>query len=362
MTGILKIIKDKLDNLLCPILRYTRRKIAPNPWTTYEELEILHNELTSRKDINSKIFENFERYLSYAKKELCSIHVNYVYFWKLLHKAKIESLLLIDRDKFINEAINIISQFDNVVDDENLRKIWLGSNWSIDILNQILNGEPVESNGILPKSLQVYMFKPSLSEEEERKIRLNFKNALRILYDYFIDGNIYKLSLAYSYMNYSSIIFLAIFIIFMPFYMEEVLRTLAPVLLPGFMGALISNIITYRDKLPQEIFLLALRGIIGKPLFFNLIGKGVIGSFSAYLIYKASQAGILFSLKSINTEYKDAYIIVLSFVAGFSGITLVNKFIEGVLSRLTSKLEKTTVSKVKSKIKNYPPPTRGIQR
>ncbi len=361
--------KEKLHNFFCSIFRNIRKKVSPNPWITYEELESLYNTIKDKENIDRNLLKTFEKYLFLAKRELCSLYVNYIYFWKSLHKAKVESLLLLDRESFKNEAINIINQFDNVVDDEHLRKVWLGTNWDITHLNKILNNEPVDVDGILPKSLQFLVSNSSLSKEDEYRIRSNFKNALKLLYDYFIDGNVYKLSLTYLYVNYSTIGFFIIFLIFIPFYKEEILEKFAPVLVPGFLGALMGNAITYRDSLPREIFLLAVRGIIFRPFIFHIIGKGIIGSFSAYLIYKASEAGLIFSLNSINPEFRGATIVVLSFVAGFSGITLVNRFVDGVLSKITSKLEKSrTTSRndlrkksAKSAVK-LPPPTQGIRR
>ncbi len=356
-------IKEKLHNFFCPIFRYIRKKVSPNPWVTYEELESLYNNLKSKENVDKNLLQTFEKYLHLAKNEICSLYVNYLYFWKLLHRAKVESLLLMDKDDFLSEAINIINQFDNIVDDDNLKKIWLGTDWDITHLNKILNNEPVNVDGILTKSLQVSVSNPSLSKEEEYRIRSNFKNALKLLYDYFIDGNVYKLSLTYLYINYSTIGFLIIFLIFIPFYKEEILEKFASVLVPGFLGALMGNAITYRDSLPKEIFLLAIRGIIFRPFIFHIIGKGIIGSFSAYLIYKASEAGLIFSLKSISPEFRSATIIVLSFVAGFSGITLVNRFVDGVLNKITSKLEKSkSVRKNVVKTNKTPPPTQSIRR
>ena len=370
MNNFLVSLKEKINNFLCPIVRNIRRKISPNPWISYEELETLYNRLKDRKNINQEAFKNFEKYLKLAKNELCSVFINYIYFWKVLHRAKVESLLLVDRDTFINEAINIINQFDNVVDDENLKKVWLGTHWDISYLNKILNNEPINVDGILPKSLQIFISNPNLSKEEELKIRTNFKNALKLLYDYFVDGNVYKLSLTYLYINYSTVGFLIIFLAFIPLYKNEILDKLAPVLVPGFLGALMGNVITYRDNLPREIFLLAIRGIIFRPFIFHILGKGVIGSFAAYLVYKASEAGIIFSLNSINPEFRTPTIVVLSFTAGFSGITMVNRFVDGVLNRITSKLEKSKVDRIKPHIKNLPrtgrpnlpPPTQGINR
>lgn len=362
MKKLITFLKEKLSNF-CPIFRHFRKKIAPNPWVTYEELENLYFQIKEKKNINKEILNNLGKYLSLAKNELCSVIVNYVYFWKLLHRAKVESLLLIDRDDFKLEAVNIINQFDNIVDDDHLKQVWLGTNWKVDYLNKILNGDTtVKVDGILPRSLQIFVSNPNLSEKDELKIRNNFKNALKLLYDYFIDGNVYKLSLTYLYINYSTLGFLAIFILFLPMYKEEVFDKFAPVLVPGFLGALMGNVITYRDHLPNEIFLLAIRGVIFKPFIYHVIGKGIIGSFAAYLIYKSSEAGILFSLQSINPAFKDPTIVVLAFVAGFSGIALVNKFVDGVLRKITDKLEKSkSVRDIykKSNPKVLPPTKRG---
>ena len=187
---------------------------------------------------------------------------------------------------------------------------------------------------------------------------------MKFIYDYYVDGNVYKLSLTYLYINYSTIGFLIIFLLFLPMYQSEVLDKFAPVLVPGFLGALMGNVITYRDNLPKEIFLLAIRGIIFRPFVYHVLGKGIIGSFAAYLIYKSSEAGILFSLNSINPQFKSPTIVVLAFAAGFSGIALVNKFVDGVLKNITSKLEKSRTEKSsypKDKHPKLPPPTRGVR-
>jgi len=339
--------KEKLHNFLCPIFRNIRKKVSPNPWVTYEELESLYNTLKNKENIDKNLLQVLEKYLKLAKDEFCSLFFNYIYFWKVLHRAKVESLMLIDKEDFKIEAINIINQFDNIVDDDHLKKVWLGTDWDITHLNKILNNEPIDVDGILTRSLKIFVSNPTISNEDEYKIRTNFKNALKLLYDYFVDGNIYKLSLTYLYINYSLILFLIIFVVFFRFYIEEILSKFSKVLLPGFLGALIGNIITYRENLPKGIFLLAIRGIIFRPFVFHVIGKGVIGAFAAYLIYKASEAGILFSLKDLSPDLKNSLVVVLSFVAGFSGIALVDKFVSSVLEKITSKLEKSRGEKRK---------------
>lgn len=361
-----------LSRLECKFIQFFRRRLAPNPWLVLEELKKSYDLLKDKYQGNPH-FDKFEYYLRTAEETLCRLKVNYVYFWKLTHRAKEELIFLTDKDKFDLLAINIIMQFDTIVDDENLKTLYLGKDWNIEYINQIENKtmeKYIKAPGLLVSGLIKFVYeKDNLTPEEEEKIREYFRKALNIIYDYYVDRSLYKLAISYYYVNISTLI--SLFAIGTFILVHKGLfkgdTSLYGIILSGIIGALAGNISIYKDRLPREIFLMAIRGYVLRPFFYHVIGKAIVGVIAAALMYLAAKSGFIISLDTFSLSTQKYIIYLLSFSAGFSGTALLSKFVDNVISKITYQLEKTTTAKVREKFstkKNkpeIPPLTKGIR-
>jgi len=350
---------EKLNEKLCPIYRYFKKKLAPNPWIVLSDFEKIYQELKEKGLENDPAFKNFEKYFLEAKKELCSFRVNYIYFWRLTHRAKAELVMLKDKEDLIQTIIDLIYQVDNIVDDEDLKKIWLGKDWRIDILPSLTSGNINPSLrgklGILPSMLLKLQFSKNLSPEELLQIKKYVKKVILMIYDYFIDKSIYKLVLSYLYLNVSTLVLLVISIIFSWMYKSTLGENIIYILIAGALGALAGNIVSYRTDFPKEVFLMAIRGYIFRPFTYHIFGKAVIGSFAAALSYIAIKGGFIVSLDMFNHDVHKYIVSIVSFSAGFSGIALLNKVVDRVLGKLTLQLEKVGVKKIKQEFERFKP-------
>jgi hypothetical protein len=354
-------IFEKIHQKLCPIYRYFKKKLVPNPWIVISDFEKIYEELKERGLDKNPYFKNFEKYFLEAKKEICTLRVNYVYFWRLTHRAKAELVMLKERDDLIQTIIDLIYQIDNIVDDDELKRIWLGRVWSVDIIPKITDGgniSPTLRNqlGILPLMLLKLVNERNLPENELLKIKKYVKKVILMIYDYFIDKSIYNLVLSYSYLNFSTLVLLIISVIFSWIYVNVLGQNIMYILVAGALGAMAGNIVSYRTQLPKEVFLMAIRGYIFSPFIYHIFGKGVVGAFAAALAYIAIKGGFIISLDMFQKAIQNYVITIVSFSAGFSGITLLNKVVDRVLGKLTLQLEKVGTKKIKEELQKIKPP------
>jgi len=354
-------IFEKIHQKFCPLYRYFKKKLVPNPWIVISDFEKIYEELKGKGLDNNPYFKNFERYFLEAKKEICTLRVNYVYFWRLTHRAKAELVMLKDRDDLIQTIIDLIYQIDNIVDDEELKRIWLGKVWSVDIIPKITDGGNISPSlrnqlGILPLMLLKLVTEKNLAENELIKIKKYVKKVILMIYDYFIDKSIYNLVLSYSYLNFSTLILLVISIIFSWIYVNVLGQNILYILVAGSLGAMAGNIVSYRTELPKEVFLMAIRGYIFSPFIYHIFGKGIVGAFAAALAYIAIKGGFIISLDMFQKAIQNYVITIVSFSAGFSGIALLNRVVDRVLGKLTLQLEKVGTKKIKEELQKIKPP------
>ncbi len=360
-----------LSKLECKFIQLFRRRIAPNPWLVLEELKKTYDLLKEKYQGNPH-FTKFEYYLHSAEDNLCRLKVNYVYYWKLTHRAKEELVFLTDKDKFDLLAINIIMQFDTIVDDENLKILYLGKDWDIEYINQIENKtmeKYIKAPGLLVSGLIKFVYeKDKLTPEEEEKIKEHFRKALNIIYDYYVDRSLYKLAISYYYVNLSTLISFMAIVMFIIVHkgLFKGDSTLYGIILSGIIGALAGNISIYKDRLPKEIFLMAIRGYILRPFFYHIVGKAIVGVIAAALMYLAAKSGFIVALDTFSLSTQKYIVYILAFSAGFSGTALLSKFVDNVISKITYQLEKTTTAKIRDKFshekkKPAPPLTKGIR-
>ncbi len=352
-------IFERIHQKLCPFYRYFKKKLVPNPWLVLSDLEKTYEELKEKGLENNQYFKNFERYFLEAKNEICTLRVNYVYFWRLTHRAKAELVMLKDRDDLIQTIIDLIYQIDSIVDDEELKNIWLGPEWDISYLSLITNKHtmPRVPLGILPQSLLRLQSEKNLAEEELIQIKKYVKKVILMIYDYFIDRSIYNLVLSYFYLNVSTFILFLISIVFSWIYVSTLENNIVYILVAGALGAMAGNIVSYRTELPKEVFLMAIRGYLLRPFVYHIFGKGIVGAFAAALAFIAIKGGFIVSLDMFQTKIQKYVITIISFSAGFSGIALLNRVVDRVLGKLTLQLEKVGAQKIKKELQKIKPPT-----
>jgi hypothetical protein len=354
-------IFERIHQKLCPLYRYFKKKLVPNPWIVLSDLEKTYEELKAKGLGNNPYFKNFERYFLEAKNEICTWRVNYVYYWRLTHRAKAELVMLKDRNDLIQTIIDLIYQIDSIVDDEELKKIWLGADWDISYLSFITNNSVPksleDSLGILPRSLIKLQSREPISNEEITQIKKYVKKVILMIYDYFIDRSIYNLVLSYLYLNVSTFILLLISIAFSWIYIKTLGNNILYILVAGALGAMAGNIVSYRTELPKEVFLMAIRGYLLRPFIYHIFGKGIVGAFAAALAFIAIKGGFIVSLDMFQNKIQKYVITIVSFSAGFSGIALLNRVVDRVLGKLTLQLEKVGAQKIKQELQKLKPPT-----
>jgi len=345
-----------------------KKYFKPNPFIAIEELgekiKEVENNLKKEKEDNKELehLEIAKEFFEKAQEILSDDCTNYIYFWQIYHRTEEELLMVLEKEEFKDEALKIITKFYEQVKDKNMKEIWLGKNFELaDLLKQQKNNQKEEKNknpkeiiespessnsintnqndgekfyGILP--LNWFKLNGKIDKHKEFEIRTSFKDALKIIHDYYTDASVAKLNYSYIFLNLSTIILILILGIGIKlnFLLNVDIIYWKEIMFWGAVGAIIGNMPTFK-QMPNEIFLMWLRGIVFKIILYHLVGKVLIGILSAFTILMIIKSNIIPII-----TIKDEYINVLSLVSGAGGILFLNKFIENIKSELLRNLEK----------------------
>jgi hypothetical protein len=246
----------------------------------------------------------------------------------MLHRAKEVLLLVLPREELLSEALKLKDFFDMNVKEESLRGTWL------ERVNKIVKKIDEHTD----------------PDDTEREV---LKDAMSILYNYYVDASFFKDYLTRFFLALNGVIMILAGVILLVFQLRFPVTsadfsTAFPffVALIGFIGALTDNIIKIREKRsPIVPTMMVIRGSFYIPILNMIATRGGLGAVSAIFIVLLERSGLVFSLPNNGM----AGYAVLAFASGF----LATRFLTSAIESLLGKFEREADKSVKTSEEKY---------
>ncbi len=326
------------------------RSINPSQERLYSKITDLEHALSILRSghldpTQVKVAESCDKYIAMCWNYMNRRRKHSHLVWEFLHRVDENLILLMPEEEFTSKATEVAVFFDMNIQDEKLRKAWLGE------------------EGILRHAAE--RISKGWSSAQDRHV---VKDALQIVNEQ-MDRSFWQLSMN-TITSVVSGCMLGILVLlfwwcclndFNSFGDGSLQANLADLLVFGLMGAYLGNLLTW------EGFLYVRGAPFWRYFLHNTLSKPILGSFAAVFIFMIEKTKTIFSISVVQqagqaAENAAAQIVnfnvssaalpyaygLLAIVSGFAAEKVLRSMIDAVLKRLEERAEKRKTSGGKS--------------
>lgn len=322
------------------------RSINPSQERLYSKITDLEQALSIIRSghldpTQLKVAESCQKYIALCWDYLRGRRKHSHLVWEFLHRVDENLILLMPEEEFTSKATEVAVSFDMSIQDEKLRKAWLGE------------------KGILTQAVE--RIQKGWSSGQERHV---VKDALELVNEH-MDRSFWQLSMN-TLTSVVSGCMLGILVLlfwwcclddFDSFGDGSLQANLMDLLVLGLMGAYLGNLLTW------EGFLYVRGAPFWRYFLHNTLSKPILGAFAAVFVFmiektktlfsisvavQAGQAGEKAAAQIVNFNVSSAALpyayALLAIVSGFAAEKVLRSMIDTVLKRLEERAEKRKTS------------------